>query len=82
MTLHYTDPQGQHQPVNFRVYYKAEGKTQNDYFLGMLTKGLAWKLEPRRVTGDRGYSCVKNLKTTKIRVLAFCSRWKATFWFR
>ncbi len=38
ITLYYTDPQGQHQPVNFRVYDKAEGKTKNDYFLDMLAE--------------------------------------------
>ena len=30
ITLYYTDPQGQHQPVNFRVYDKADNKTKND----------------------------------------------------
>jgi hypothetical protein len=71
ITLYYTDPQGQHQPVNFRVYDKAEGKTKNDYFLDMLAEVLAWGLEPGLVTGDSWYSCVKNLKTIKNQGLGF-----------
>ena len=35
ITLYYTDPQGQHQPVNYRIYDKAENKTKNDYFQEM-----------------------------------------------
>lgn len=62
VTLYYTDPQGQHQPVNFRVVDKSEGKTKNDYFQDMLTEVLAWGLEPAFVTGDSWYSCVSNLK--------------------
>lgn len=71
ITLYYTDPQGQHQPVNFRVYDKAEGKTKNDYFQDMLGEVLAWGLEPAFVTGDSWYSCVKNLKTIKNHQLGF-----------
>lgn len=82
ITLHYTDPQGQHQAVNFRVYDKAEGKTKNDYFLEMLADVLAWMLEPGWVTGDSGYSCVKNLRTIKTRVWGFCQRWKAIVWLQ
>ncbi|WP_080523234.1 IS701 family transposase [Methyloprofundus sedimenti] len=62
VTLYYTDTQGKHQPVNFRVVDKAEGKTKNDYFLDMLAEVLSWGLEPGFVTGDSWYSCVKNLK--------------------
>ncbi len=51
-----------HQPLNFRVVDKAEGKTKNDYFQDMLTEVLAWGLEPGFVTGDSWYSCVDNLK--------------------
>jgi Transposase DDE domain len=65
VTLYYTDIQGKHQPVNFRVVDKAEGKTKNDYFLDMLTEVLAWGLEPAFVTGDSWYSCVSNLKRIK-----------------
>jgi len=71
ITLYYTDPHGQHQPVNFRVYDKAENKTKNDYFLDMLAEVLAWGLEPAFVTGDSWYSCVKNLKTIKNHQLGF-----------
>lgn len=65
VTLYYTDPQGNHQPVNFRVVDKSEGKTKNDYFLAMLDEVLAWGLEPAFVTGDSWYSCVSNLKRIK-----------------
>lgn len=71
ITLYYTDPQGQHQPINFRVYDKADNKTKNDYFLDMLAEVLAWGLEPSFVTGDSWYSCVKNLKTIKNHQLGF-----------
>jgi hypothetical protein len=71
ITLYYTDPQGQHQPVNFRVYDKTDNKTKNDYFLDMLAEVLAWGLEPAFVTGDSWYSCVKNLKTIKNHQLGF-----------
>ena len=71
ITLYYTDPHGQHQPVSFRVYDKAENKTKNDYFLDMLAEVLAWGLEPAFVTGDSWYSCVKNLKTIKNHQLGF-----------
>lgn len=71
ITLYYTDPHGQHQPVNFRVSDKAENKTKNDYFLDMLAEILAWGLEPAFVTGDSWYSCVKNLKTIKNHQLGF-----------
>lgn len=62
ITLYYTDPQGHHQPVNYRLYDKAEGKTKNDYFQEMLTEVLSWGLEPGWVTGDSWYSGVDNLK--------------------
>jgi hypothetical protein len=65
VTLYYTDSQGQHQPVNFRVVDKAEGKTKNDYFQDMLAEVLAWGLEPAFVTGDSWYSGVDNLKLIK-----------------
>jgi len=71
ITLYYTDPHGQHQPVNFRVYDKTEGKTKNDYFLDMLAEVLTWGLNPAFVTGDSWYSCVKNLKTIKNHQLGF-----------
>jgi hypothetical protein len=61
ITLYYTDTNGQHLPVNFRVYDKSEGKTKNDYFRDMLEEVLAWGLEPAFVTGDSWYSGVDNL---------------------
>ncbi|MDD5502983.1 MAG: transposase [Candidatus Thermoplasmatota archaeon] len=65
VTLYYTDSQGNHQPVNFRVVDKTEGKTKNDYFQDMLAEVLAWGLEPAFVIGDSWYSCVSNLKRIK-----------------
>lgn len=65
ITLYYTDVDGQHLPVNFRVYDKSEGKTKNDYFLDMLDEALAWGLEPAFVTGDSWYSGVDNLKQVR-----------------
>ena len=65
ITLYYTDTNGQHLPVNFRVYDKSEGKTKNDYFRDMLEEVLAWGLEPAFVTGDSWYSGVDNLKRVK-----------------
>jgi hypothetical protein len=65
VTLYYTDIQGKHQPINFRVVDKLEGKTKNEYFLDMLAEVLAWGLEPAFVTGDSWYSCVNNLKRIK-----------------
>ena len=29
ITLYYTDPQGRHQPINYRIYDKTENKTKN-----------------------------------------------------
>ena len=62
ITLYYTDPQGRHQPVNYRIYDKAEGKTKNEYFQEMFAEVLSWGLEPKWVTGDSWYSGVNNLK--------------------
>jgi len=58
VTLFYTDNHGQHQPVNFRVYDKAEDKTKNDYFQDMLAEVLAWGLEPAFVTRDSWYRAI------------------------
>jgi len=65
VTLYYTDSQGKHQPINFRVVDKAEGKTKNDYFQDMLAEVLEWGIEPTFVTGDSWYSGVDNLKLIK-----------------
>ena len=65
ITLYYTDIQGRHLPINFRVYDKAEGKTKNDYFQDMLIEVLAWGVKPAFVTGDSWYSCVGNLKLVR-----------------
>ncbi len=50
ITLYYTDPHGHHQPVDYRVYDKAEGKSKNDYFQEMPAEVLSRGLEPSRVT--------------------------------
>ncbi len=71
ITLYYTDPQGHHQPVNYRLYDKAEGKTKNDYFQEMLAEVLSWGLEPSWVTGDSWYSGVSNLKLIRHHQLGF-----------
>ncbi len=59
ITLYYTDKQGHHLPINYRVYDKAEGITKNDYFLDMLAEVLSWGLQPSFVTGDSWYSGVE-----------------------
>jgi len=71
VTMYYTDTEGHHYPVNFRVVDKSENKTKNDYFLEMLADLLAWGLKPARVTGDSWYSCAKNLKAIKNDGLGF-----------
>ena len=65
ITLYYTDPQGQHQPINYRIYDKTANKTKNDYFQEMLAEVLAWGLKPAFVTGDSWYSSAANLKMIK-----------------
>lgn len=65
ITLYYTDVQGRHQPVNYRIYDKSEGKTKNEYFREMLAEVLDWGLEPDLATGDSWYSCVANLETVR-----------------
>ena len=65
ITLYYTDVEGHHLPVNYRIYDKSENKTKNDYFKDMLIEVLAWGLEPAVVTGDSWYSCINNLKMVK-----------------
>lgn len=71
ITLYYSDEEGNHYPVNFRVVDKSENKTKNDYFLEMLAELLAWGLKPAFVTGDNWYSCVKNLKDIRNNDLGF-----------
>jgi hypothetical protein len=65
ITLYYSDVEGRHLPVNYRVYDKSEGKTKNEYFREMLAEVLAWGLSPAFVTGDSWYSGEENLKTVK-----------------
>jgi hypothetical protein len=65
ITLYYTDPQGQHRPINYRIYDKTTNKTKNDYFQEMLVEVLAWGLEPAFVTGDSWYSSGAHLKMIK-----------------
>jgi hypothetical protein len=71
ITRYYTDVRGQHRPINYRIYDKAEGKTKNDYFQEMLAEVLAWGLEPAFVTEDCWYSGGKNLKTVRNYSLGF-----------
>ena len=71
ITLDYTDVRGQHRPVNYRIYDKAEGKTKNDYFQDMLADVLAWGLAPAGVTGDSWYRGLNNLKTGRNHALGF-----------
>lgn len=65
ITLYYTDPDGKHMPVNYRIYDKSDSKTKNDYFQDMLDEVLLWGLNPAFVTGDSWYSCVLNLKKVR-----------------
>ncbi len=65
ITLYYTDVEGVHLPVNYRLYDKSENKTKNDYFKDMMLEVLAWGLKPSVVTGDSWYSCINNLKMVK-----------------
>ena len=71
ITLYYTDPQGRHLPVNYRVVDKTENKTKNQYFQEMLAEVLTWGLRPVFVTGDTWYACEKNLKTVKHHGMGF-----------
>jgi hypothetical protein len=71
VTMYYTDTEGNHYPMNFRVVDKSENKTKNEYFLEMLAELLAWGLKPAMVTGDSWYSCAKNLKVIKNNGLGF-----------
>lgn len=71
ITLYYTDPQGRHLPVNYRVVDKTENKTKNEYFQEMLAEVLAWGLRPAFVTADSWYACEKNLKTVKHHGMGF-----------
>ena len=65
ITMYYTDPDGVHLPVNYRIYDHSENKTKNEYFQAMLDELLLWGLKPAMITGDSWYSCVKNLKRIK-----------------
>jgi len=71
ISLYYTDTQGRHLPVNYRVYDKSEGKTKNNYFQDMLAEVLTWGIKPALVTGDSWYSCVNNLKKVKNHLMGF-----------
>ena len=71
VTMYYTDVDGKHYPVNFRIVDKSENKTKNDYFLEMLEELLAWGLKPAMATGDNWYGCAKNLKAIKNDGLGF-----------
>jgi hypothetical protein len=71
ITLYYTDIDERHQPINYRIVDKSEGKTKNEYFREMLAEVLAWGLEPAYVTGDSWYSGTTNLKEVKHHHLGF-----------
>lgn len=71
VTLYYTDVQGQHLPINYRVYDKSDGKTKNEYFQDMLAEVLEWGLKPTFGTGDSWYSCAGNLKTVRNHHMGF-----------
>lgn len=71
ITLYYSDVEGRHQPVNYRIVDKAEGKTKNEYFREMLAEVLAWGLEPAYITGDSWYSGLTNLKVVRHHHLGF-----------
>ena len=71
ITLYYTDPQGLHRPINYRIFDKSEKKTKHDYFLEMLAEALSWGVKPAFVTGDCWYSCGPNLKTVKEHCMGF-----------
>lgn len=71
ITLYYTDIEGRHQPINYRIVDKSEGKTKNEYFREMLAEVLTWGLEPEYVTGDSWYSGTDNLKEVKHHHLGF-----------
>lgn len=71
ITLYYNDLEGRHQPVNYRIVDKAEGKTKNEYFREMLVEVLAWGLEPAYITGDSWYGGVANLKEVRNHHLGF-----------
>ena len=71
VTMYYTDTQGDHYPVNFRIVDKSEKKTKNEYALEMLDEVLTWGLKPAMVTGDSWYSSANNLKAIKNNDLGF-----------
>jgi hypothetical protein len=58
-------------PINYRIYYKKEGKTKNDYFQEMVKEVIDWGVKPRIVTGDSWYSGVESLKFLENQKLGF-----------
>ena len=62
ITLYYSDSNGISVPVNYRIYDKKEGKTQNDYLREMVSEIISWGVKPRIVTGDSWYSGVEKFK--------------------
>jgi hypothetical protein len=71
ITLYYTDIEGRHVPINFRIYDKDENKTKNDYFCDMLDEVVSWGVDPEFGTTDCWYSCVKNLRKMKKHPMGF-----------
>jgi len=71
ITLYYSDIDGRHQPVNYRIVDKSEGKTKNEHFREMLAEVLTRGLEPAYVTWDSWYSGITNLKKVRNHHLGF-----------
>jgi len=70
VTLYYTDINQVCMPVNFRIVFKPEGKTKNEYFRDMLAEVLVWGLQPLFLTGDSWYSGLDNLKCVRHHTLS------------
>ena len=52
ITLYYTDINEVSIPVNYRIYRKKEGKTQNDYLREMILEVINWGICPGTITTD------------------------------
>ena len=71
IALVYTDIKGLSLPVNYRIYTPEEKKGKNDYFEEMFYEVLSWGLDHGRVSADRWYSSLKNLKFLKKEEIPF-----------
>ena len=61
--LYAIDQNSLNMPINFRIYDKSESKTNNNYFMDMLSKVLSSGVEIRFITSDDWYPSTENLKT-------------------